>query len=191
MELLNFGYFGIFLISFIINMLPFVGPSNIVLAGALALSLPWANPFLLGILVALAASSAKLVYFYTAYFIGKNLSPEKREKLGHYSSRTGKVGGILLFLAAVSPIPDETIVIPLAFLKYSVIKFFTIFMSGKMIITIIGAYLGSSISLNLSNLIGNYSMIIISLISTILITYFMMKFDLRKPLARLIKVVKR
>lgn len=191
MDLLSLGYVGVFLLSFALNMLPFMSPSNIVLAGALALSLPWANPFLIGLLVALASSSAKLIHFYTAFFIGKTLSPERKAKLEKYSGKTGKIGSVLLFIAAASPIPDEPIVIPLGLLKYSPVKFFAIFLSGKMIITVSGAYLGSHISLTLTDLVGNPFMVIISLVSTIVVAYVLMKVNLEKAVARLLKRVKQ
>lgn len=191
MELLSFGYVGLFLLSFALNMLPFMSPSNIVLAGALAVSLPWANPLITGLLVALAASSAKFIHFYTAFFVGKVLSPERKEKLERYRGRTRKVGPLLLFAAAASPIPDEPIVIPLGLIKYNPLKFFAIYLSGKMVITIPGAYIGSKISLTLPNLISNPLIIITSITSTIAITYVLMKIDLEKIVERLIKRVKQ
>ena len=38
--------------------------------------------------------------------------------------------------------PDEPMVIPLGLMKYSISKFFTAFLLGKLSITIIGAFLG-------------------------------------------------
>jgi membrane protein DedA with SNARE-associated domain len=186
-ELLSLGYVGVFVLSFALNMLPFMSPSNIVLAGALAFSLPWTNPLLVGVLVALASSFAKLVHFYLIFFMGKILSPKNREKLAYYGEKTRKIGPLLLFIAAASPIPDEPIVIPLGLLKYNPIKFFVIFLLGKLMITIPGAYFGSHVSLNLFDLLGNPLLIVVSLISTVVVTYVLMKVDLKNIIARLLK----
>jgi uncharacterized membrane protein YdjX (TVP38/TMEM64 family) len=169
-------------------MLPFMSPSNIIIASGLAFSLPWTNPIYLGILVALASSIAKLIHFYTVFFLGERLSPERREKIEKYKKRTRKVGPILLFLAAISPIPDEPVVIPLGLLKYNPTKFFIVFLAGKLSITIPGAYLGSQISLNLTDLISNPFMIILSLGTTILVAYLFLKVDMDKVVEKIHKM---
>ncbi len=187
-DLLSLGYVGVFLLSFALNMIPFMGPSNIVIAGAIAFALPWANPLLIGLLVASASSSAKLIHFYTAFFIGKSLSSERRGKLEKYSGKSTKIKPFLLFIAAVSPIPDEPIVIPLGLLKYNPLKFFVIFLVGKMIIAVPGAYFGSRISLTFSTLINNPLLIVVSAVLTIIITYVLIKIDLENALAQLLKL---
>jgi uncharacterized membrane protein YdjX (TVP38/TMEM64 family) len=169
-------------------MIPFMSPSNIIIASGLAFSLPWTNPIYLGILVALASSIAKLIHFYTVFFLGNRLSQEKRTKFEKYKQKTSKFGTILLFLAAISPIPDEPVVIPLGLLKYNPTKFFIVFLAGKLSITIPGAYLGSQISLNLSDLISNPLLIILSLGTTILIAYLFLKVDVDEVIEKLHKI---
>jgi uncharacterized membrane protein YdjX (TVP38/TMEM64 family) len=190
MDLLNLGYAGVFLLSFTLNMLPFMSPSNFVLAGALAFSTPWTDPLVIGLLVALASSSAKLVHFYTVFFLGKNMSPERIARFEQYKGKTGKIGSILLFLTAASPIPDEPIVIPLGLIKFNPMKFFVVFLSGKLTITVLGAFLGAHISLNFIELISNPVTIIISLSLTIIATYIMMKVDLELVIKKLLQKMK-
>ncbi|MEM2921998.1 MAG: VTT domain-containing protein [Candidatus Bathyarchaeia archaeon] len=182
-DLLSFGYIGLFLLSFAFNMLPFMGPSNALLAGALAASLPWANPLLTGVLVALSASLAKLIHFLAAFFLRGALSSERKEKLDQYIGRRGNVGSLLLFIAAVTSIPDEPVVIPLGLVKYSPAKFFVIYLLGKILIAIPGAYIGSKIPL--SDLVGSPIAAVLSICATIVVTYILMKIDLKKLIGKI------
>ena len=47
------GYLGLFIICFFINMIPFLSPSNMVLAGAAMLLLPAFNPIFVGVVIAM------------------------------------------------------------------------------------------------------------------------------------------
>ena len=185
-DLLNLGYLGVFLFSFILNMLPFMSPSNLVLAGAVGVALPWMNPFAIGFLMALASSLAKMIHYYLTFFVGKALKISKK-RLERYLKKGSKVGPVLIFLTAASPIPDEPVVIPLGIVKYSPIKFFVFFFSGKIIITTFGALAGSRISLSLENLIGNPILIVSSVILTVVTTYVLIKVDLVELFDRFIK----
>jgi uncharacterized membrane protein YdjX (TVP38/TMEM64 family) len=140
---------------------------------------PKISPLIVGFLVALAASLAKLVHFYTAFFIKRTLK-SNNTFLENYRKRSDKIGAIVLFLAAVSPVPDEPIVIPLGLVEYNPIKFFTIFCSGKIIITTVGAFIGATVSLTLENVIGNPILIASSILFTIVITYILMKVDINE-----------
>ncbi len=184
-DLLSLGYAGLFLLSFALNVLPFMGPSNALLAGALAASLPWGNPLVIGLLVALAASLAKLIHFVTAFSLRRTLSPERKEKLERYRWRTGNVGALLLFIAAASSIPDEPVVIPLGLMRYSPTKFFLTYLSGKMVVTIPGAYIGSRIPI--PNIIGSPLAALTSIVVTIAATYVLMRIDLEKVAEKLTK----
>ena len=188
-DLLTYGYLGVLVFSFLINLIPFMSPSNLIIAGVAAIALPQSPPIFVGILVALSAASAKLLHFYLAFFTNKFLSKDKKERLTAYKRKMKFAGPILLLLAAVSPVPDDPIVIPLGLMRYNPIKFFVIYLFGKTIITVIGAYMGSFVSVSLMDVIGGTNLLIISVVSTIVITYVMMKVDLEKILdSRLFKV---
>ena len=70
---LSLGYVGIFIFSFALNMLPFMSPSNILVAGVAAVAFPRGNVLLIGFLVAFASSLAKLIHYYAAFFAGNFL----------------------------------------------------------------------------------------------------------------------
>ena len=162
-----------------------------VLSGAMALSLPGSNPVLVGLLVAFASSSAKIIHYFTISFLGKTLSPKRKLQLEKYTRRLGKFGSLVLFITAASPIPDEPLVISLVLLQYNPTKFFLIFLSGKMIITIPGAYFGSQLSLTLSNLISTPLLVIIAIALTGIVSYLLVKADLEKIEVSVIKIVNK
>ncbi|UCH37834.1 MAG: VTT domain-containing protein [Candidatus Bathyarchaeota archaeon] len=178
-DLLQFGYLGIFLVSLALNLLPFTSPSNLILAGTIGVAFPQISPIVTGFLVAFAASIAKLVHFYIAFFVKKTLRPSS-ELLANYQKKSDKIKAIILFLAAISPVPDEPVVIPLGLMEYNPIKFFIVFFSGKIIITTTGAFIGSTVSLTLENVIGNPMLIILSIVFTIIVTYVFMKVDVNE-----------
>jgi uncharacterized membrane protein YdjX (TVP38/TMEM64 family) len=189
-DLLRFGYLGIFFVSLALNLLPFTSPSNLILAGSLGVAFPQISPVVIGFLVALAASIAKLAHFYTAFFVKRALKP-KSALLANYRKKSGKIEAIILFLAAISPVPDEPVVVPLGLMGYNPIKFFIVFFSGKIIIAIAGAFIGSTVSLTLENVIGNPMLIILSIIFTVIVTYIFMKVDVNEYARRVIKKVKK
>lgn len=159
------------------NLIPFLSPSNIVISGAVGSLFPHFNPLLVGFLVALGASIAKTVHFTLSFFVVKVLNKEKQAKLESYSRnhRFKKLGMIAAFIAAVSPVPDDPIVIPLGLMRYSPIKFFSAYFTGKIIVTVTGAYLGQTASLTLEQYMGNTATIVLSITLTFLITLILIK----------------
>jgi membrane protein YqaA with SNARE-associated domain len=159
-----------------------MSPSNLIIAGVAAMAVPQSSPLFIGIFVAFSAALAKLLHFYLAFFTTTFLSKERKQRLVTYGRKMKFAGPILLLLAAVSPIPDDPVVIPLGLMRYNPLKFFGIYFFGKVIITVIGAYMGSFVSISLMDIIGGTNLLIISVVSTIVITYVMMKVDLKKVL---------
>jgi uncharacterized membrane protein YdjX (TVP38/TMEM64 family) len=175
---LGLGYVGIFIFSFTLNLLPFMSPSNILVAGVAAVAFPHASVLLIGFLVALASSIAKLIHYYAAFFAGNFLDDARKARLQAYSRRVGDVGSMLLFVAAISSIPDDPIIIPLGLTRFNPVKFFVVFFSGKILVTMLGAYFGSQTSLALTDLIGSPAVIGGSIVLTIVVTYLLVKYDL-------------
>ena len=139
-NVLTLGYVGIFLFSLLVNLIPFIGPSNLVIAGIIGSLFPSFNPFLIGSLIALGATISKTIHFGLAFFAGATVKRRQKNDDSDGKKRADdfqKLGMIALFIAAASPIPDGPIVIPLGLMRYSPIKFFIAFFTGKIIITIL------------------------------------------------------
>jgi uncharacterized membrane protein YdjX (TVP38/TMEM64 family) len=177
---------GVLLGSFVLNLIPFAGPSNLLIASTAALSVQ-SDPFTLGFLVALGATAAKGLHYLVTFFISNRLSEKRRQRLDAEASKVKRWAFLLLFVAAATPIPDEPVVIPLGLMKYNPAKFILAFFLGKISITIIGAYLGNWSENTFSSAISQGAMIIISVILTIAITIILLKVDVGKISEKILK----
>lgn len=175
--LATYGYLGVFLVSLAVNLLPFTSPSNMILAGAVAFLLPAMNPFIIGLAVAVAASGAKAAHYYVASYVGAKAG-SKAEKLESYGKRLGKWGALAAFVAAATPIPDDPVVIPLAMSHYSPVKFFVGYFTGKVLVSVAGAYVGRQSALTFQGLFPSNEYIIVTAIASILIASALLKADL-------------
>lgn len=180
MEFLSYGFLGIFGLSCVMYLVPFVFPAPIFLAGAIAAIYPDYSPFSIGVAVSAGSSVAKLVLYYTCYLSGRALGVESTERLRRYAIRVGRWKFIAAFVSSAAPIPDEPVLISLALIKYNPPRFFLAFFLGKLVTIIPGAYLGKVAGITLSGLVGNLAGAIISVIFTLVITVVLMKVDLEQ-----------
>jgi uncharacterized membrane protein YdjX (TVP38/TMEM64 family) len=97
----------------------------------------------------------------------------------------------MLFVAATTPIPDDPVVIPLGLTKYSPYKFFIAYFTGKLIITISGAFIGAWTGQILSEWLTPEVTVAVALISTVAITVILFKFDLGDLLEKISKRLKK
>ena len=165
------GYFGLLIICFIINMIPFLSPSNMVLAGAAMLLLPGYNPILVGIIVAIAATAAKLIHFFVVRGSRVVLSEERLLSLDSEKNRVEKWGALALFIAAASPVPDDPLIVYVGLTKYSTVKFTISYFIGKVAVTILGALIGYSVG----GFFESMPIVLASIALTALITGFLFK----------------
>jgi len=178
--------FGVLLASFALNMIPFAGPSNLLIASNAAL-LVEADPFTIGFLVALGAACAKLVHYFVTFFIGGLMGQKRREHLNTVASKLKGWASLALFLVAATPLPDEPVVIPLGLLKYNPAKFFLAYFAGKFVITALGAYLGALGHGILVPFISNEVLTATSVILTVILTVVLLKVDVVKMIERIMK----
>ena len=144
-DMISQGYVGLFIICFAINMIPFLSPSNMVLAGAAVLTLSILGPvgiaeaLLIGIIVAITATLAKLIHFYVVRGSRVVLSEERLKSLDSEKARVEKWGALALFIAAASPVPDDPLIVYVGLTKYNTVKFLLSYFTGKVAVTIAGA----------------------------------------------------
>jgi membrane protein DedA with SNARE-associated domain len=173
----------IFLSALGFNLIPFAGPSNLLIASTAAIALGSADTLTLvivGLLIALAAALAKGVHYMITFFISKHLSQKRQERLDADGAKIKRWAFVLLFIAAATPIPDEPFVIPLGLMKYSPAKFFTAYFLGKLSITIAGVFLGHLAGDAFSAWLSPTVMVILSIVLTVVITIILLKVDLGK-----------
>ena len=188
--LATYGYLGVFVVSLAVNLLPFTSPSNMILAGAITFLFPVMNPLFVGLAVAIAASIAKTAHYYVASYLGSKAG-SKAEKLRAYGGYLGRWGALAAFVAAASPIPDDPIVIPLGMTRYSPVKFFIAYLTGKALVSVGGAYLGRQSALSLQTILPSNEYIIVTAVASILIASVLVKADLPTWMSKLKKLMKR
>lgn len=181
---------SVLLSSFLLNLIPFAGPSNLLIASTAALTVK-SDAFTLGFLVALGSMSAKLVQYVVTYFIGGHLSENRRKRLENVNARIGKWAFLALFIVAASPIPDEPVIVPFGLMKYNPAKFSLAIFLGKICITIPGAYLGQIGTGLMSSTLSQAALIVISVAFTVVITIILLKIDIAKIANKITRKVAR
>jgi len=170
-DMISQGYLGLLIICFLINMIPFLSPSNMVLAGAAVLLLPSFNPFIVGFVVAISATTAKLIHFYVVRGSRLVLSQERLASLDSEKQRVEKWGPLALFIAAASPVPDDPLIVYVGLTKYSSVKFLFSYFAGKVIVTTLGALIGYGVG----GYFESMPIMLASIALTALITGFLCK----------------
>lgn len=170
---------GIFATSFILNIIPFMGPSNVIIAMNIAL-LVNTDPFIIGFLVALGSALAKSIHYVATFFISSFINKERRKFLDIAGLKLKRWAFLALFIVAATPVPDEPVVVSLGLLRYNPIKFFVSYFIGKLLITVTGAYLGSEGQKFLKLFVSQEILTATSIALTIVITIVLLKVDIRK-----------
>lgn len=182
-DLINQGYLGLFVVCFLINMVPFLSPSNMVLAGVAAATLRaagWSSDVWLpvGVIVAIAATLAKVIHYYVVRGSRVMLSEERLRSLEFEKARVQKWGALALFIAAASPVPDDPLIVYVGLTKYSAPKFIASYFAGKVTVTLAGAWIGGEIG----SLFESFPIVVASIVLTALIVGFLMRRRYDRPM---------
>ena len=145
---LQYGYVGIFLISLLGASSIFVPiPSTVVIfvLGGLQVGTPptWAfDPFLIGVFAGLGATVGE----FSGYLIGlggrRVIGEKYKRKMDVLMRLFKRFGPVLIFVFALTPLPDDLLFIPLGVMRYSVLGAFLPALLGKFLSNIIVAYAG-------------------------------------------------
>jgi membrane protein DedA with SNARE-associated domain len=177
---------GILLTSFVFNIIPFAGPSNLLIASNAAMIVK-ADPLTIGFLVASGSTSAKFIHYLVTFFIGGFIGEKRRERIDATGLKFKRWAFLALFVVAATPLPDEPVVIPLGLMKYNPAKFCLAFFAGKLSITIIGAYLGTLSQKLLVPFIDQEILIVASIVLTIVVTIVLLKVDFLKIAEKILR----
>lgn len=130
----TYGYLGLFGASFLGSLLLFV-PMPYFLLVVIASTSSNFDPTIIGIVSAIGATTAKVIIFQLSYTGSKLMSKSAENRLRPFMRLVSKYGGIAAFLAAITPIPDDLIYIPLGLARYGRMKFILFTLAGKIIFT--------------------------------------------------------
>jgi membrane protein DedA with SNARE-associated domain len=187
------GYIGIFVISFIGSIIVFIPVPYFPILISSALNKDF-DPHMIALSSALGAVLAKIIIFIASYYGRNILSNKTKTKMQPLQKLLSKYGAIGAFLAALTPIPDDLIYIPLGLAKYSAKKFAIATFLGKFIfgeIIVWGTvFLGRPIMeevLSVSDASNQISTIVVTVLTVallILVLFFTFKVDWGKIIGR-------
>ena len=138
---IQFGYLGVFFISFIGTMSIIVPiPYTLVI---LWLSMSGAmNPLLLTIAGGIGSGIGEFSGYALGYYGRTMISKKRQRKMSYMVKVLNRYGSIVIFLFALTPLPDDLLFVPLGILRYSFIKAFIPCFLGKLLMCGILAFGG-------------------------------------------------
>ncbi len=186
----TYGYLGIFGVSLLGSLLVFV-PMPYFFLVILASVNSHFDPTIIGVVSAIGATFAKVIIFQASYTGSKLMSKNTEKRIRPFMRLVSRYGGVAAFIAAVTPLPDDLVYIPLGLARYGLPQFILYTLSGKILFTLLIAW-GSRLSFNYisfiiegtSDPIGAIFISSIFIIITILTVYLIMKLDWAKVLGK-------
>jgi membrane protein YqaA with SNARE-associated domain len=136
---LQYGYLGIFVVSFI-------GASSIVFPIPYTILIIYFGSQWDPLIVALSGGAGSAVgefFGYVLGYYGRTIVNEKNQKKMNYILKIfSRYGAFTIFLFALTPLPDDLLFIPLGIMRYSFLKAFIPSLLGKVLMCLILAYGG-------------------------------------------------
>lgn len=194
---LHYGYFGIFLISFI-------GAASIFFPIPYTVIIFFLGGFNVGgvyvfepLLIAVAAGFGSTIGEFSGYLLGvggrKVISEKYKKKMDFLVRLFNRFGPVVIFLFALTPLPDDLLFIPLGIMRYSLVRAFIPALIGKFCMNLIVAYSGR-FSINIirdifgveSDWISALIGMILAIILLIIVFVIMFKVDWEKHLDKYI-----
>lgn len=176
-EMLAYGYFGSFIVSFLGSLIPFLPIPYLIPVILLSMKL---DPLFVGLMSGIGGGIGKI----TSYLVGRSfrafLSDDRKRKLSYFNNLIDKHGALAVFLFALTPLPDDVIYIPIGIVGYRFIKFFIANATGKVILAIFVAYLGRyyfEIAKIFVDESGSYIPILIAMVFMIFISILLIRMD--------------
>lgn len=186
------GYIGIILISFLSSLIPFIPIPYFPVLITASFNTNF-NPHIISIISALGIVGAKTIIFFISYYGRKILSDKTKKRMRPLQNLVSRYGWFGAFIAALTPIPDDLVYIPLGLAKYNPWKFATATFAGKFLMNesiVWGSiFLGRPFVEDIlsSDTTDQTSLIIAAIVSTIVlavVVYFSLRIDWAKVIGR-------
>lgn len=133
------GYLGVFILALLCNMTFFLPAPVVVPIYALGVT---HNPILLGISSGLGSTIGE----FSSYIIGvasKKIIDDRYKRQVQITRRLlDKYGMMLIFIFALTPLPDDLLLVTFGIVDYDLRKAFTAMLAGKILMNIGVAYAG-------------------------------------------------
>jgi membrane protein YqaA with SNARE-associated domain len=135
----TFGYPGVFVLALLCNITFFLPAPLVVPIYAMGVT---HNPILLGLFSGLGSTIGE----FSSYYIGIGGSKIINERYSKQVAITKRLlerhGAFLIFLFALTPLPDDLLLVTFGIIKYDLKKAFTAMLLGKILMNTIVSYAG-------------------------------------------------
>ncbi len=171
----QFGYPGIFAISVLGSIVPFVPLPYLVVVVLLSGT---HDPLLLGLVAGIGGALGKL----TSYFLGRFgylvAADKTKSNLDELHAVLAKYGALGVFLFAVTPLPDDVYLIPMGIVRLPFWRFLIADLAGKIVLSVGVAYLGRAYLSSIQFFMGDsITVTLVAVILTVMLTLLMMRAD--------------
>ncbi len=178
----QYPFFGVFFISFLGSVsIIFPIPYTLVILG---LGITGSvDPLILTIAGGLGSAVGELSGYALGYYGTKLISEERRNKMRFFVKIFDKYGPIVVFLFALTPLPDDLIFIPLGILRYKFWKTFITCVAGKLLMCFLLAYFGNIFGNFLVYILGEENFWVgmtITIIALVIILLILLRIDWEK-----------
>jgi len=179
---LQYGYLGIFIISFI-GSVSVVFPVPYTLVIFYVGSTHMFDPLFIALSGGAGSAIGEFFGYLMGYYGRAVLSEERKRKIDCIMRVFNRYGAAAIFVFALTPLPDDLLFIPLGMMRYSFLKTFIPCLAGKVLMCLILAY-GGHLSIGMIESLlgeeGGYIGTIASFILLIIILVLMLKVDWEK-----------
>jgi membrane protein DedA with SNARE-associated domain len=181
---IQYGYLGIFVVSFI-GAASVVFPIPYTLVIFYLGTLSFFNPLLIAVSGGAGSALGEFFGYFLGYYGRAALSEERQRKLSYVVKVFSRYGAIAIFIFALTPLPDDLLFIPLGIMRYPFLKAFIPSLAGKILMCLILAY-GGRLSVDIIERFvgeeGGYLGIIFSTVLLIVVLVLLIKIDWEKIL---------
>jgi len=181
---LQYGYFGIFALSFL-GAASIIFPIPYTFVIFYLGSLRVFNPFLIALSGGAGSALGEFFGYFLGYYGRAVLSKERQRKIDYIMRVFNRYGAFAIFVFALTPLPDDLLFIPLGIMHYRFVKAFIPSLAGKILMCLILAY-GGHLSVDIVKGFigeeGGYVGIIVSTVLLIIVLILMIKIDWEKLL---------
>lgn len=186
------GYIGILILSFVFSLIPFVPIPYFPLLITASFN-PNFNPNIISLVSALGIVGAKTIIFFISYYGRKILSDKTKKRMRPLQNLVSRYGWFGAFIAALTPIPDDIVYIPLGLAKYNPWKFATATFAGKFMLNqsivwgsiVLGRpFVEDILSADTTNTTSLIVGAIVSIALLAVVVYFSLKIDWAKIIGR-------
>ena len=185
------GYLGILIISFVGSIIVFVPIPYFPLLVTASFN-PKFDPHMIALTSAIGTVAAKTIIFLASYYGRKVLSDKTKKRMLPLQRLVSRYGWPGAFAAALTPIPDDLVYIPLGLAKYSPWKFAAATFAGKFLMNEVivwgSVYLGRPFVERIMSESTNTTTLIIAGVASIavlvVLVYLSLRIDWEKVIGR-------